>query len=413
MDSRKVVSSSVSWFKSSGVMRPSDGFWGVGERVLLTSGNKALERTFKSFPCHSVLAPGIVALEHRRSDCNFQTALLFNLASEFLGDDSLKALSASIRDFLFNRASLLDTMDGSPAFGLWQFFQQQKIPSYYTDDNSWCIAIMLALAKRGLPELRAHAINAARTLNVRLTRYFDALERSSAEAKAMEGVDGVCGLRLNPHWCGLGAMALALASLEDRETSYSGSIDRYFAKWALSGPVDDELSSKSASHGGLPWSLSEYAYLAMAAPVVAAATGLDSAKHVARKAADILLSRQLPDGHFPAEHYEAPASPNLADMIYTQNFASIGLLHCARLLGDGKCEDACARSLEFLAKIQDRSESPCLRGCWRGMYDVEKDSWGGGDEYEGGQSSVYSGWTNAPIAMAFIFHETGTLPFMP
>jgi hypothetical protein len=52
---------------------------------------------------------------------------------------------------------------------------------------------------------------------------------------------------------------------------------------------------------------------------------------------------------------------------------------------------------EFLADIQDSSPQKELHGCWRGMYDISNKSWGGGDCYEGGANSIYSGWTNAPI----------------
>ncbi len=411
MDSVNVVRSSVEWFRNSGVMRPSDGFWGVGERLLLTEGNKAFERTLQSFRWHSKLGPGIIALEHRRSDCNFQTAFLFDLAAEVLSDPSCTQTADTILDYLFSRSSLLDTDRGSPTFGLWQFYQQMKAPGYWVDDNSWNIAIMFALAKRGRTELRGHAVNAARTLNTFMCRYFDELDKPQQERKVVEGV---AGLLLNPHWCGLGTMALALASLEDKDTNYVETISRYYETRALAGPPpDDERSLKAAANGGLPWSLSEYAYLTIAAPVAARATGLNMAEEVARKAANILIGRQLPDGHFPSEHYETPASPHLADLVYTQNFASIGLQHCLKLFGDKKYEDAYRHSLEFLEKIQDVSSVQQLRGCWRGMYDTRKGEWGGGDEYEGGQSSVYSGWTNAPIVMAFIFHHLGMTPFLP
>jgi len=38
-----------------------------------------------------------------------------------------------------------------------------------------------------------------------------------------------------------------------------------------------------------------------------------------------------------------------------------------------------------------------LHGCWRGMYDMKMKKWGGGNCFEGGADSIYTGWTNAPI----------------
>ena len=59
--------------------------------------------------------------------------------------------------------------------------------------------------------------------------------------------------------------------------------------------------------------------------------------------------------------------------------------------------------LDLIVNIQDRSPQAHLNGCWRGMYDLEKECWGGGDRFEGGANSIYTGWTNAPIAWAVAF----------
>lgn len=32
--------------------------------------------------------------------------------------------------------------------------------------------------------------------------------------------------------------------------------------------------------------------------------------------------------------------------------------------------------------------------------------WGGGDLFEGGANSIYTGWTNAPIALTMLFEHT-------
>ena len=37
------------------------------------------------------------------------------------------------------------------------------------------------------------------------------------------------------------------------------------------------------------------------------------------------------------------------------------------------------------------------------MYDMKAKAWGGGNCYEGGAGSIYTGWTNAPIAWAVAF----------
>jgi hypothetical protein len=61
----------------------------------------------------------------------------------------------------------------------------------------------------------------------------------------------------------------------------------------------------------------------------------------------------------------------------------------------------------LLLKIQDKSPEKHLHGCWRGMYDLKTKSWGGGDRFEGGANSIYSGWTNAPISIVTAFELLG------
>lgn len=403
---RNVIERNVTWFRESGIMRPNDGFWGVAERLLLTEGNASVAKVLDTFPFRTCVAPGIIALEHRRPDCNFQTALMFEIAADVLGDPSCAEVANAILAFLFDRSSLYECTAQIPQRGLWQFFQPNRGAQYWLDDNSWVVTMLLMLARRNRPDLRRHAVNTAQALNTFFRQFMDDLDRFGRSYRSIGGP--IYGLSLNPHWSGLATMALALAAQHDKETDYLHGITRYYQAHALAGPPSyDAHARRAAAQSGLPWSLSEYAYLTLASSVVAQATRLPEAEHAARVAADILVERQCTDGHFPAEHYEAPASPHLADLIYTQNFATLGLLHAATLFHDDTYRAAARRSLAFLAMIQDTTDSPHLHGCWRGMYDTRKGDWGGGDEYEGGQSSIYSGWTNAPITLAFLFELTG------
>jgi hypothetical protein len=41
------------------------------------------------------------------------------------------------------------------------------------------------------------------------------------------------------------------------------------------------------------------------------------------------------------------------------------------------------------------------------MYDLKARAWGGGDCYEGGANSIYTGWTNAPIAFTIAYELAG------
>jgi hypothetical protein len=133
------------------------------------------------------------------------------------------------------------------------------------------------------------------------------------------------------------------------------------------------------------------------------------------RSANVLLDAMAPLGNIPSQWRETPAGENLVDLVYTQNWATLGLQTLARVTGDAGYADAAARSLKLLTAIQDRSPEKHLSGCWRGLYDLDAGTWGGGDLYEGGANSIYTGWTNAPIALAIAcaLQETSLAGLLP
>jgi hypothetical protein len=403
--SEDVLRRNLRWFQRSGVMRPADGFWGVAERLAITSGNEAADKMIREFPCLSRLSVDVVAMEHRRADCNFQVAYLFDLASESLGDPALKAVSDNLIQFLVERSCLRQVDVKNPCFGLWGWATPLKPNLYWTDDNSWVIVLLLKLSERGRPELRPFAVQAARTLYRHLSEYFSRLTTQGRDMpyEAFSDIP-LTGLMLNPHWIGLACMALAHAAAVDPETPYRDIIDTYY-ETVLKGPPKHDAGFAPSPGTGRAWTLSEYGYLALTASVVARQFPDSGAKDIAVLAGRELLKVQQADGHFAAEHNEAPVAAHLADLIYTDNWAVLALQHLYLLTGDSQYLDAASRSIGFLASIQDRSGLSLFDGCWRGMYDTRSGFWGGGDRFEGGANSIYSGWTNAPIAWAFLIDQ--------
>ncbi len=401
-----VVRRNLRWFQRSGVMRPADGFWGVAERLAITTGNVAADHMRREFPCFTPLRDGVVAMEHRRADCGFEVAFLFDLAAEALDRPGLRTVADNLLGFLLERSHLRQTDPNDPAYGLWGWASPIMLRKYWTDDNAWVIVLLFKLAARGRPELKPLAVQAARTLHRHLGEYFARLARHGRDMPVETCADiPLSGLKRNPHWLGLACMALAHAAVADPETPYGEVIEAYFAT-VLDGPPRWDVQYAMSPATGRAWSLSEFAYLGLSAAVVAAACPRSRAGEVAAAAGQVLLAHQQADGHFPAEHVEAPVAPHLADLIYTDNWAVLAFQHLYRLTGEAAYADAARASLRFLAAIQDRSGDPLFEGCWRGMYDTRAGAWGGGDCYEGGANSIYSGWTNAPIAWAFLFAQT-------
>ncbi|MEK6794709.1 MAG: hypothetical protein AABZ39_08035 [Spirochaetota bacterium] len=407
MDTMSVVRKNIGWFRDSGIMHPADGYWGVAERIITGLSPDARAQVNRSFPFQTELGGGVTVLEHRRPDCNFETAYALSLASRYLGDQSLSSAAHAIVDFCTKRSGLRCT-DDIPQKDLWEFYQPVRKPTFYIDDNSWVITFLLLLG-RTVPAYREMGIAAARKLLLLLGPYTEFLRTNGVRLFPDSGKI-LSGLSTNPHWMGLVTMAFAHAAAVDPQTDYAGFVETYYERYALAGPPKDDRYA-GLSRRGLPWSLSEYAYLTLTASICAKHFKSDRIRSVARTAADILIGAQQEAGNFPAEHGESPAGEHLVDLIYTQNWATLGLLHAAILFNDDRYKTAAEKSLELLARIQDTSTSKHFNGCWRGMYDIQKRTWGGGDHYEGGAGSIYSGWTNAPIMLAFLFSVTGETLF--
>lgn len=388
---------SLAWFERSGVMRPADGFWGVGERIAVMRGNASADHINRMFANQTSVAPGVVVLEQRRPDCNMQVALLFDLAAEVLGEPRLRGVADLIVEYLLQRSGLRDGDPQSTTFGLWGWANPRYTGVYWTDDNAWVAMISLMLARRGRPHLRQIGVTAARALLPHATRYLQAFQ---AAGKPQRVDTFFKGLKLNPHWLGLVTMAFAHAAADDPDTDYAPVV-RLYHELVQGGPRATGNES-GAAPTGQGWTVSEYAYLSLTASVTAHRFNDPACHAAARMAIDALLRAQSEHGHFASEHDEAPKGQHLADLIYTQNWATLGLLHAARLYHDAPARAAAQRSLDLLARIQDRTPEPCFQGCWRGLYDISAGQWGGGDLHEGGQGSIYTGWTNAPIALAFL-----------
>jgi hypothetical protein len=268
MDKLAVVRRNIKWFQNSGIMRPSDGFWGVGERIVVAGGNEALEKINKWFYCQTRLDHDVVVLEHRRADCNFETALAFDLAAEALGDAGLKTIAN-------NLIGLRHVKDGAPTRDLWGWSMPLSSQDCWTDDNSWVTTLLLVLARRGRPELKDAGIAAGRALDRSLRPVVEHLRRHGKDVRLEK--EPLPGSLLSPHWFGLVTMALAHAAAADPVTDYTDFVTTYY-ELAPSGPPRFEVESRPPTTTGLPWTLSEYGYLAMAGAVAARQFDLPAAR---------------------------------------------------------------------------------------------------------------------------------------
>lgn len=98
---------------------------------------------------------------------------------------------------------------------------------------------------------------------------------------------------------------------------------------------------------------------------------------------------------------------SLTDLVYTCGYALHGWLDAWRATDDPTHLDAASRLGEFLIDIQVDDATVAWDGAWRGSYDVDRRTWRGRANQsnpidEGGEFSVYTGWTTATIANGLV-----------
>lgn len=374
------LQASLDWFAISGVMDPSDGRWGLAERVLLTENNEALDKALTSFPQYTKYE-GYVILEHRRADCNFESAWLYWLAAKVFGREDYRQTCIRLLHYLYHRSGMRNLSDKSLPLGLWRWATPCWTPAYWQDDNAWCCVAALAMSADAelatMFPLRESALQIADALA-------DHLEPSLPSTLEKQ-TSFWMGEPASPHWGALMAMAMGCAHGVAPKDNYRAGVDTMLAF----------LETKREN-----FTSSEIAYMALATSVLAGWLNDAAMLDQARRWADMLIERMGPRGNLPSQWYESPAGEHLVDTIYVQNWATLAWLNLAALTGEESYRTARDTSLTLLMDIQDEDPGLHLKGCWRGMYDMNANAWGGGDCYEGGANSVYTGWTNAPIAMA-------------
>ena len=383
---KKSLGMTRKWFEKSGVMIPENGLWGVAERVLLVGRNQTAQKTLDSFPAWTPHEQdGYCIVEQRRADCCMQAAFLYLKLYEIFGVKAYYSNARNLLAFLFNRSGLLQRLGGKTIEGVWQWSHIRRSLAIWFDDNAWMAALILKVSAH-YPDLDREF--SLKEWGLKLADLLaDALPRYIAGEKASEEKFSWFGHPKQPHWGSLVCQALAEAMKFQKKPEYRKTVDDYHRY--LLDHVDE-------------FDPSEYSYALLGATASYTVMKDKLSLKTARVFADKIVSVMDPEtGNLPSRHNEAPIGDHLADTIYTLNWAVLGMQNIQRI--DGKYTEAYEKILGLLIRIQDTSPEPWLFGCWRGMYDLKTGTWGGGNCYEGGADSIYTGWTNAPIAWAVAF----------
>lgn len=360
-----------------------------------------------------------------RADCMGEIAMALCCGWKQNGDAQSKQYALDIVNRLLTEPAFYHNDPTSSMYGLVNWFENGDI--FYGDDNARMLLGILCVRELTgdnrwdeqilrcvLANLRTSGINGLRRPRLQLDSFVDS-HWSQYYDEAYPSVA--------PHYQAyLWAVFLwmyALTGIEELLTKSERALALAMEKFP------DKLNWQNSLSGEVTRLLLPLSFLQRVAPSEQHAQWL-------RRVVDATIEHQadcgairdfygaLELGHYPPpqsnEAYgttEAPLIQNngdpATDLLYTTNWAFIGLWEASLVLPDQDVQDAMAKLRDFLLRIQVRSEAhPNLDGTWLRSFDYEKwEYWGSSADVGWAAWCVESGWTNAWLASILILQERG------
>lgn len=365
----------------------------------------------------------------RRGDCNGEIAGAVSLAGYSLKDSAYLKTGANIGDWLFfiSMISLGERSDPEhPAYGLsgWNDIPEYCGPGtmngydvYYGDDNARVIlGMMISAAAQNTDRYDKRLLNIILG-NLRISGKYgfqpNRLDQAPLIKTGWKHYFNDTNISYSPHYqaniwaCYLWAYNQTgfKLFLDRAKTALSMTMDAYPDKWIWTNGIQQERAK-------------------MLLPLAWLVRVDDTPEHrswLRRMAEDLVKSQaacgaireeigEKGKGGFPPpesnEAYGTSETPliqtngnGVADMLYTVEFAFLGLHEAASATGDDYYKKAEDRLAEFLCRIQIRSEKhPELDGGWFRAFDFNRwEYWASNGDAGWGAWSIESGWTQSWI----------------
>ena len=355
-----------------------------------------------------------------RCDCTGEASMIPALDWVLNKNYPARKTSLQIMDYLFNSGKLADTDPASPTYGGLYFYE--NLPVFYSDDN--CRAAMSCILASELSGNLKYSKNILRCLlsilrttgpqGFRLGRLDNpAYFQNGKTWKDYENEDYV---EYRPHYQAyMWAAFLQAYVLTGHQ--------KFFDKAECAIRMTMEVFPNLVWTNGIT---QEYTRLLL--PLAFLVQVEDTVEHRGwmRTVAATLLENitecgavremmgDLEYGKYPAprsnEEYGTTEAALIqengdpaCDLVYTVNYAFIGLHEAAIATGDEYYKEAEDKLADFLCRIQIRSKlQPYLNGCWMRGFDYELWEYYGSSADNGwGAWCVESGWTNTWIGATF------------
>ena len=367
-----------------------------------------------------------------RNDCMGEASMAMACAGALSQDEGARNIAANLNDFIYFNSIFAKgprADPASPSYGLVSWSSQPPATDiYYGDDNArsmlgtMAAAALLGVDRWDEPLLRCLLANLRTTgpLGFRNGRITD----SELQEKGWRHFWETKRTHYAPHYeswlwaCFLWAYHKTRFTpfLDRASTAIRLTMDAYPDKWRWTNGIQQERSR-------------------MLLPLAWLVRLDDSAAHRKwlRFMAEELLARQdacgaireeiagLAQGSYGPpktnEEYGTTEAPliqhngdRLCDLLYTSNFAFVGLHEAAAATGDSFYADAADRMADFLCRIQVRSETQSeLDGAWFRAFDFGRwDYWASNADLGWGAWSIESGWTQGWITSVLALRQMRT-----
>jgi len=368
----------------------------------------------------------------QRADCTAESAFAMALAGNVLNDTRSATTAENLLNFLYVSSPLAQgprANPDSPSYGLlgWATASPQ-VDIYYGDDNARALLATIGAAALLKSDKYDESVVSGLLANFRTSGKYGFREDSISEENLQKNgwrhyFDGE-SLVYAPHYqaylwaCYLWAYHKTgyQPFLERAKTAIAMTMDTYPEKWRWTNGIQQERAR-------------------MLLPLAWLVRVEDTPKHrewLERMAKDLLALQddsgaireelgppgqgQLPppSSHNEYGRSEAPLiqknGDQACDLLYTTNFAFLGLHEAAAATGDAPYADAENKLAQFLCRAQIKSVlHPELDGGWFRAFDFRRwDFWGSDSDAGWGAWSIESGWTQAWISSVFALRKQKT-----
>jgi hypothetical protein len=366
----------------------------------------------------------------RRNDCAGETSMAMAFSSVLGGKAHDAEVAANLNDFIYTHSQLAQgprNDPASPSYGLVGWALPDTLYRYYGDENARSLLGTLATAALLKSDrwdevaLRCLLANLRTTGKLGFRR--NSLDDSELQAHGWRYYYDVETANYWPHFeaypwaCFLWAYDKTHDArfLDRTRKALRMTLAAYPDQWKWTNGIQQERAR-------------------MLLPLAWLVRVEDSPEHRQwlRRMADAMLTSQdesgalreeIGPGHSP---YGPPQSNEqygtneasviqqngdpACDMLYTSNFAFLGLHEAAAATGDAHYRQAENKLAEFLCRIQASSSlHPEFDGAWFRAFDFRRwDYWGSNSDWGWGAWSTETGWTQAWITSVFALRHLQT-----